>query len=85
MGPPFAGNEPDPGPAADERLTILAALSRMSPDDRVVLGLRFAADLEVPDLAAALGIRLGTAKARLHRALRRLAIELTKYGEDDEL
>jgi len=84
MRPPFAGNEPDLGPAADERLTILAALARMSADDRVVLGLRFGADLEVPDLADALGIRLGTAKARLHRALRRLATELTEHGEGDD-
>ena len=82
---PSAEDEPDPGPAADERMTILGALARLSADDRAVLGLRFGADLEVPDLAATLGIRLGTAKARLHRALRRLETELTKHGEDNEL
>jgi RNA polymerase sigma-70 factor (ECF subfamily) len=71
----------DPAPASDEHLTILAALSRLSVDDRAVLGLRFGADLEVPDIAATLGIRLGTAKARLHRALRRLR---TALGEDDD-
>lgn len=75
------GQHPDPAPASDERLTILAALSRLSLDDRAVLGLRFGADLEVPDIAATLGIRLGTAKARLHRALRRLR---TALGEDDD-
>jgi len=74
------GQYPDPAPASDEHLTILAALSRLSVDDRSVLGLRFGADLEVPDIAATLGIRLGTAKARLHRALRRLR---TALGEDD--
>jgi RNA polymerase sigma factor (sigma-70 family) len=75
------GQHPDPAPASDERLTILAALSRLSLDDRAVLGLRYGADLEVPDIAATLGIRLGTAKARLHRALGRLR---TALGEDDE-
>lgn len=75
------GQHPDPAPASDERLTILAALSRLPVDDRAVLGLRFGADLEVPDIAATLGIPLGTAKARLHRALRRLR---TALGENDD-
>lgn len=63
---------PDPAPVSDDRLTLLEAMGRLSADDRAILGLRFGADLEVPDLAAVLGIRLGTAKARLHRALARL-------------
>jgi RNA polymerase sigma-70 factor (ECF subfamily) len=75
------GQGPDPALSSDERLTILAAVNRLSPDDRAVLGLRFGADLDVPDIAATLGIRLGTAKARLHRALRRLRKAM---GEDDD-
>jgi RNA polymerase sigma-70 factor (ECF subfamily) len=76
----FDQPESDPAPAADQHLTLLAALSRLSADDRAVLSLRFGSDLEVPDVAAALAIPLGTAKARLHRALGRLRAQL---GEDD--
>ena len=59
------------GPAAS-RHDLLQALARLSADDRALIALRFAADLEVPDVAAALGIPLGTAKSRLHRAMARL-------------
>ena len=46
---------------------------KLSKDDRAVLGLRYGADLPVPEVAAALGIPLGSAKSRLHRATSRLA------------
>jgi RNA polymerase sigma-70 factor (ECF subfamily) len=56
-----------------DRIEILRAFRSLGPDDRAVLALRYFEDLEVPDVAAALGIRLGTAKSRLHRATARLA------------
>ena len=59
-----------------DRLELVAAFDRLSPDDRAILALRFYADLEIPDAAAALGIPLGTAKSRLHRALGRLREQL---------
>jgi RNA polymerase sigma-70 factor (ECF subfamily) len=62
--------EPSPHPA--ERLALLAAFGRLDPSDRAVLSLRFFTDLEMQDVADALGIPLGTAKSRLHRALGRL-------------
>lgn len=62
--------EPSPHPA--ERLALLAALGRLDPSDRAMLSLRYFADLEMQDVADALGIPLGTAKSRLHRALGRL-------------
>jgi RNA polymerase sigma factor (sigma-70 family) len=65
--------KPDPSTGWDERLAVLEALSNLPADDRAILGLRYGADLEVPDVAATLGIPLGTAKSRLHRALSRLA------------
>jgi RNA polymerase sigma factor (sigma-70 family) len=74
----------DPTPAADERLGLLAAMGSLSPDDRAILGLRFGADLQVADVADALGMRLGTAKARLHRALGRLRMALSEAGDADE-
>lgn len=56
------------------------ALASLAPEDRALLALRFLADLEVPDAAAALGIRLGTAKSRLHRLLARLHDEMEADG-----
>jgi RNA polymerase sigma factor (sigma-70 family) len=74
-------SHPDPAPAIEERVSILMALERLPPGDRAILGLRFGADLTVPDIATALDLRLGTAKARLNRALVRLRAEL---GDDNE-
>jgi RNA polymerase sigma-70 factor (ECF subfamily) len=63
----------DPSSGWAERAAVMGALASLSKDDRALLGLRYGADLEVPDVAEALGIPLGTAKSRLHRALRRVA------------
>ena len=73
-----AGEEPGPVPAlgTEDRLELLSAYDRLSPDDRAILALRYFADLEMPDVAAALGIPLGTAKSRSHRALGRLRAQL---------
>ncbi len=59
-----------------DRDRIRQALQTLSVDDRTILILRFAEDLEVPVIANTLGIRLGTAKARLHRATMRLRAAL---------
>jgi len=72
----------DPTDGWDDRMVVLQALGGLSADDRAVLGLRFGADLEVPDVAAALGIPLGTAKSRLHRAIGRLAPEMGEHDGD---
>lgn len=80
---PEAVGGADPTPSADERVILRAAISSLSADDRAILGLRFAADLQVTDVADALGIRLGTAKARLHRALARLRGLLGEEGGTD--
>ena len=52
------------------------ALASFRACTSLAIALRFAADLEVPDVAAALGIPLGTAKSRLHRAVARLRSRL---------
>jgi RNA polymerase sigma-70 factor (ECF subfamily) len=72
----IGGGDPDPMGGADDRLSLLSAFARLSADDRVLLALRFQSDLTVPDVARTLGIRLGTTKARLHRAIGRLRAEL---------
>jgi RNA polymerase sigma-70 factor (ECF subfamily) len=82
---PLAFHEPPP--AADssaglaDRDEVSRAMGRLDANDRALLALRFGQDLELPDAAAALGIPLGTAKSRLHRALGRMRKELEKIDE----
>ena len=77
----------EPPPAADgsaglaDRDEVGRAIGRLDANDRALLALRFGQDLELPDVAAALGIPLGTAKSRLHRALGRLRKELESVDE----
>ena len=66
----------DPLLGSDDAVCLLRAFERLPADDRALLALRFWLDLTVPDTAHALGIRVGTAKARLHRAVARLRREL---------
>ncbi|HEX6992908.1 MAG TPA: sigma-70 family RNA polymerase sigma factor [Gammaproteobacteria bacterium] len=57
--------------APDPRV-IDAALARLSAERREVLTLRFVDDLSLAEIAAALGVPLGTVKSRLHLALKQL-------------
>ena len=52
------------------------ALEGLSPAHRTVVGARFFRDWSVEETADALGIRPGTVKSRLSRALDQLADEL---------
>ena len=57
----------------DERRTSLfAALNELREDDRLVVAYRYFLDLSEAETAAALGVRPGTVKSRLSRALARL-------------
>lgn len=47
-------------------------LASLEPVDQALLTLRYGLDLEMVEVAAALGMPLGTAKSRVHRALGRL-------------
>jgi RNA polymerase sigma-70 factor (sigma-E family) len=60
------------GPDVDSRLELLAAMRRLSPQDRTVLALRYWEDLSVADTAELLGIRPSTCRTRTTRALARL-------------
>jgi RNA polymerase sigma-70 factor (sigma-E family) len=63
---------PDDSDRSGERDALRVALARISPEDRLVLVLRFYADLTIEDIADRTGSRLGTVKSRLHRALKAL-------------
>lgn len=62
--------------ALADRDQIERGVSRLDPDQRVVIVLHYYLDLPLPDAAAALGIPLGTAKSRLHRATQALRAAL---------
>ncbi|MDX2166936.1 MAG: RNA polymerase sigma factor [Deltaproteobacteria bacterium] len=57
---------PPPSGTGSDLHRLIAALS---PAHREVLLLRYADDLSLPQIAAALGVPLGTVKSRLHHAL----------------
>jgi RNA polymerase sigma-70 factor (ECF subfamily) len=71
------------GPSPEERMLrreelaqVMEAMAGMSAEDRELLGLRFGGELEIPELAAALGVRAGTVRTRLWRAIERLRARL---------
>lgn len=65
---------PDRDPFATflERDALLASVDRLSADERIVIVMRFWADLPLESIAERLDWPLGTVKSRLHRALGRL-------------
>jgi RNA polymerase sigma-70 factor (ECF subfamily) len=66
--------------AAGEREELLAAVARLPERDRLVIGARFFLELNEAETAAALGVRKGTVKSRLSRALERLRKEIETDG-----
>lgn len=67
-----AGLVDEPIPASQRRLDLEAAFGGIAPAQREVLALHYLADLPLREVAAALRIPEGTAKSRLHAALREL-------------
>jgi RNA polymerase sigma factor (sigma-70 family) len=68
-----------PGAAAvvDERVSVGAALRRLSVLDRTIVALHYYGDVPLPAVATRLGMPVGTVKARLSRARGRLSKELS--------
>lgn len=68
--PQTAEIEPSIGPddSVDDRDEVGRALARLTPDEQVVVALRFGRDLTVPQIAALTGLHEGTVKSRLHNA-----------------
>jgi RNA polymerase sigma-70 factor, ECF subfamily len=86
---PATSEEPhdDAAPAVDpateqlaDRLDIRRALSRLPPQDQVLVRLRYHADLTTHGVAGILDLPEGTVKVRLHRIRERLRTDLTTDG-----
>ena len=74
---PGIGDRPGaPGPDIVLRGAIGDALAGLDPDHRIVVVLRYWADLTVDEIADRVGVPAGTVKSRLHYALRALAPSL---------
>jgi RNA polymerase sigma-70 factor, ECF subfamily len=58
--------------AREEQRELLAAISGLRPEDRLVIAYRYWFDLSEAEMAEALGCPRGTVKSRLSRALKRL-------------
>jgi RNA polymerase sigma-70 factor (ECF subfamily) len=70
---------PDEGDIATwiaDRDAIERAFSRLGPELRAVVVLHYYLGLSLPDAADALGVPVGTAKSRLHRALRKMRVAI---------
>ncbi|CAM5543910.1 DNA-directed RNA polymerase sigma-70 factor [Streptomyces badius] len=81
--PPDRGSGSDGAGAAELRLVMREALSRLTARQRTVLVLRFFEDLPEADVARLLGCSVGTVRSTTHRSLARLrdhAPELTALG-----
>ncbi|MFF0088494.1 SigE family RNA polymerase sigma factor [Streptomyces canus] len=82
---PTGSGEPgaDTAAAAELRLVMRQALSRLTARQRTVLVLRYFEDLPEADVARLLGCSVGTVRSTTHRSLarlRQLAPELTALG-----
>jgi RNA polymerase sigma-70 factor (ECF subfamily) len=60
------------------------AIARLTPDQQVVLGLRFGRDLTVPQIATETGLPEGTVKSRLHHSLEQLRAALAAERRAEE-
>src|SRR5262249_21607122 len=59
----------------ERRERLMGAITRLGEADREAIACRYFLDLSEADTAAALGVRRGTVKSRLSRALERLRAE----------
>ena len=70
----------DEAAATLDRADIERAFLTLDPDQRLVVVLHYYLDLPLPEVAAAAGIPVGTAKSRLHRGLVALRRALSNGG-----
>lgn len=68
---PDESAECEPERAAD-RIDVVRAVTALTPDERLLIELRYQHDWSHPDIAGRLGVPVATARVRLHRAQKRL-------------
>ena len=79
--PDYGGSDPaETLDALENRIALRRAIAGLNQDHRQVVALRYFAGLTVPEVARTLGVREGTVKSRLHRALAILRRQLEESG-----
>ncbi|MEV0739178.1 SigE family RNA polymerase sigma factor [Streptomyces sp. NPDC050549] len=84
--PPETRTAPDTSSAAELRVVMREALSRLTARQRTVLVLRYFEDLPEAEVARLLGCSVGTVRSTTHRSLARLRVlapELVALGPAD--
>ncbi len=66
---------------SDDRIALVAALRSLPDSQRETLALHYLADLPITEVAATLGVPVGTVKARLSRG--RTALAEALHADDD--
>jgi len=82
---PQPPDHPDPSDVVVVRQTLVAALRLLPKRQREVVVLRFLVGLSEPEVAAALGLSLGTVKTHLRRGLARLRTTLGPSLKEEHL
>ncbi|MFF7127356.1 MULTISPECIES: SigE family RNA polymerase sigma factor [unclassified Streptomyces] len=85
---PESGGQPTGGADLELRIALWAALGRLSKRQRAVVVLRYFEDLPEAEVAALLGIPVGTVRSTAHRSLaklRALVPELEPDGPAEQL
>lgn len=71
-------DEPSPAELAGGRTDVVAALRRLSPEERAAVFLRFYEDMTSREVGIALGIPAASARSRIQRGLKRLRVDLSE-------
>lgn len=71
---------PDDSEGIGLRDLLRRAVDVLSPEERIVVALRYGEDLTVPAIAELIGVADGTVKSRLHRALGKLRTAIEEAG-----
>jgi RNA polymerase sigma factor (sigma-70 family) len=71
-----SSTSPDFVSGISEQDEVGRAIRSLSPDDQVLLALRFGRDMTVPQIASFLDVREGTVKSRLHSTQERVRAAL---------
>ena len=73
---PARGRPPDHATAIVDRAALEDAFGRLTPEHRAVVVLHHHLGYPLTEIAATLGIPVGTARSRLHYAIRQLRVAL---------
>ena len=78
------GSTSDPVRHVVELHTLREAIAELSSDHRIVIVLRYVADLSLEEIADRVGIPVGTVKSRLHHALKLLRASYAAVGRAED-